>query len=58
MQGRNRDTDVENKRMDTMGGKWQWGGGGVMNWEIEIDIYTPICIKWITNKNLLYKNIN
>ena len=34
------------------------GGGGVMNWEIGIDIYTPICIKWITNKNLLYKKIN
>ena len=30
-------------------------GGGVMNWEIGIDIYTLICIKWITNKNLLYK---
>ena len=29
--------------------------GGVMNWEIGIDIYTLICIKWITNKNLLYK---
>ena len=26
--------------------------------EIGIDIYTPICIKWITNKNLLYKKIN
>ena len=24
---------------------------------IEIDIYTLICIKWITNKNLLYKKI-
>ena len=33
------------------------GGGGVMNWEIEIDICTLICIKWITNKNLLYKKI-
>ena len=43
--------------MDTKGGKWQ-GGGGVMNWEIGIDIYTLICIKWITNKNLLYKKIN
>ena len=31
------------------------GGGAVMNWEIGIDIYTLICIKWITNKNLLYK---
>ena len=37
------------------GGKW-WGGGcGVMYWEIAIDIHTLICIKWITNKNLLYK---
>ena len=45
--------------MDTKGGKW-WGGdgvGGVMNWEIGIDIYTLICIKLITNKNLLYKKI-
>ena len=31
-----------------------WSGGG-MNWEIGIDIYTLICIKWITNKNLLCK---
>ena len=34
------------------------GGGGGMNWEIGIDIYTLICIKQITNKNLLYKKIN
>ena len=60
LQDRNRDTDVENKPMDTKGGKWcgGGGGGGVMNWEIGIDIYTLICIKWITNKNLLYKKIN
>ena len=44
--------------MDTKGGKWQGGGGGVINWEIGIDIYTLICVKWITNKNLLYKKIN
>ena len=31
------------------------GGGAVMNWEIGIDIYTLICIKWISHKNLLYK---
>ena len=30
------------------------GGGGGMNWEIGIDIYTLICVKQITNKNLLY----
>ena len=34
------------------------GAGGVMNWEIGIDICTLICIKCITNKNLLYKKIN
>ena len=33
-------------------------GGGVMDWEIGIDIYTLIGIKWISNKNLLYKKIN
>ena len=44
--------------MDTKGGKWWWGGGGgVVNWETGIDIYTLMCIKWITNKNLLYKKI-
>ena len=26
------------------------GGGGVMNWEIRIDMYTLMCIKWMTNK--------
>ena len=33
--------------MDTMGGKrvGEGGGGGGMNWEIGIDIYTLICIK-------------
>ena len=30
--------------MDTKGGK-QGGGGGVMNWDIGIDMYTLICIK-------------
>ena len=34
------------------------GGGGGMNWEIGIDMYTLMCIKWVTNKNLLYKKIN
>ena len=41
------------------GGKAAVGdGGGVMNWEVGIDMYTLICIKWMTNKNLLYKKIN
>ena len=47
------DTDVENKHMDTKGGKRGQG----MNSEIGIDIYTLICIKYITNKDLLYKKI-
>ena len=34
------------------------GGHELGDWEIGIDMYTLICIKWITNKNLLYKNIN
>ena len=34
------------------------GGGGVMNWEIVIDMYALIWIKWMTNKNLLFKKIN
>ena len=32
--------------------------GGVMNGEIGIDMYTLMCIKWMTNKNLLFKKIN
>ena len=31
--------------MDTKGRKWRGvGGGGGMNWEIGIDMYTLICI--------------
>ena len=45
--------------MDTKGGKPPGGGGGgVMNWEIGMDMYTLMCIKWMTYKNLLYKKIN
>ena len=44
--------------MDTKGGKRLAGGGGVMNWEIGIDMYTLMCIKWMTKKNLLYKKIS
>ena len=40
------------------GGKVVGGGGGGMNWEIGIDTYTAVCIKWVTNENLLYKKIN
>ena len=40
LQKKNTDTDVENKCMNTKGGKRE-----EMNWEIEIDIYTLLCIK-------------
>ena len=44
--------------MDTKWGKRQGGrGGGVMNWAIGIDMYTLMCIKLMTNNNLLYKKI-
>ena len=42
--------------MDTKGGKLRWGGdGGVLNWATGIDMYTLMCIKLMTNKNLQYK---
>ena len=45
--------------MDTKAGKWQGVRcGGGMNWDIGIDIYTLICIKWIANKSLMYKKIS
>ena len=40
------------------GKPWVGGDGGVMNWAIGIDMYTLMCIKLMTNKNLLYKKIN
>ena len=30
----------------------------MMNSAIGIDMYTLMCIKWMTNKDLLYKKIN
>ena len=45
--------------MDIKGGKPWWGGdGGVLNWVIGIDMYTLMCIKLMTNKNLKYKKTN
>ena len=35
-----------------------WWGGGLMNWVIRIEMYTLMCTKLMTNKNLLYKKIN
>ena len=45
--------------MDTKGGRpWEGGDGGVLNWAIGIDMYTMMCIKLMTNKNLQYKKKN
>ena len=32
--------------------------GGGINWEIGVDIYTLLYIKWVTNKDLLYSTGN
>ena len=45
VQGRNRDTDVDNKRMDTKGGKLGGGGAGWWDelgdwdWHVYINMY-------------------
>ena len=45
--------------MDTKAGKSRWAGdGGVQIWAIGIDMYTLMCIKLMTNKNLQYKQTN
>ena len=45
--------------MDTKGGKQWWDGdGGVLNWGIGIDMYTLMCIKLMTDKNMQYKQTN
>ena len=49
---RDRVTDVENKLTVTRRER-----GGV-NWEIEIDVYTLLYIKQVTNKDLLYSTGN
>ena len=38
--------------MDTKGGKAAGRGSGGMNWETGIDMYTLMCIKWMTNKKI------
>ena len=46
-------TDVENKLMVAKVGR-----GGGTNWELRIDIYTLLCMKWITNEDLLFSTGN
>ena len=49
MYGRNRDIDLENGHVDTVG-----KGEGGTNWEIRFDINTLPCVKYIASGNLLY----
>ena len=50
------ETQMQRTNVWTPGGERGVGWwGGVMNWEIGIDMYTLMCIKQITNKNFLYK---
>ena len=37
---------------------YQRGSGGGINWEIEVDIYTLLYMKQMTNKDLLYSTGN
>ena len=53
LKSRNRDTDVENKPMNTKEKRWSR-----MNWDVGVDIYTVLCIKQITNENRLYSTGN
>lgn len=50
LQSRHRDTVRENKCMDTKIGK-----GGRMDWEIETDAYTLVCIKWASQVTQVVK---
>ena len=43
---RSREKTYGHERRKMAGG----GGCGVMNWGIGIDMYTLMCIKWMTNK--------
>ena len=47
MQGRNRDVDVENGHVDTVGEE-----EGGTNWEIRFDMFTLPCVKQIASGNL------
>ena len=49
LQGRNRDADMEDSPVDTVGEE-----EGEMNWESSIDKYTPPCVKLIAHGKMLY----
>ena len=50
LQNRRRLTDLENNLMVAGGG----GRMGGRDREFGIDMYTLLCLKWITNKDLLF----
>ena len=42
--------ETQKQRKNIWGKAAGGGGDGVMNWKIGIDMYTLMCIKWMTNK--------
>ena len=50
LQGRNRDGDIENRHVDTVGD----GGEGKINWETSIYMCILSCVKQVTSGKLLY----
>ena len=46
------ETQMQRTNIWTPSGESSGGGGGGMNWEIGIDMYTLMCIKWMTNKKI------
>ena len=47
------ETERENNFMDTYGYK-RWEEENGMNWETAVDTYSLLCVKQVTNENLLY----
>ena len=47
----------QNEFMVTRGARRKVGGGAI-DWEFGTDMYTLLCLKWITNKDLLYSRGN
>ena len=50
------ETETQMQRINVQTSRQKRGSG--MNWETGIDIYTLLCIKQITNQNLLYSTGN
>ena len=55
LQNRERLTDVENELMVAGGGGWE--GDGIVK-DFRKVMCTVLCLKWITNKDLLYSTGN